>query len=187
MYNSNTIKIKDIFADHWDAFLLEGYPIRPAVLKNVDKIISCGEPSMGYALYFCDHCEKFKYVSFTCKSRFCNSCGAKYIQDRAASISSKLIRCKHRHIVFTIPEELRSFFRGDRALLDVLFKAAADTILQWFYKMNKSENFKPGFISTLHTFGRDIKWNPHIHMIITEGASGIKTPWRKISFFPLLN
>jgi|SRR5690554_1395010 len=184
MCNNNTIKIKDVFADHWDAFLLEGYPIRPVVLKNVDKIISCGDPSMGYALYFCENCEKFKHVSFTCKSRFCNSCGAKYIHDRAASITSKLIRCKHRHIVFTIPKELRLFFLKDRSLLHALFKASSDTILQWFYKINKSENFKPGFISTLHTFGRDLKWNPHIHMILTEGASGIKTPWRKISHFP---
>jgi hypothetical protein len=181
---NNPIKIKNIFADHWDDFILKGFTIRPVVFKNVAKIINCGDPSMGHALYFCDNCEKFKYVSFTCKSRFCNSCGAKYIQDRAASISSKLIRCKHRHIVFTIPESLRNYFLYDRSLLDIIFKASKDTILKWFYSLNKSEDFKPGFVSTLHTFGRDLKWNPHIHMILTEGASGTKTPWRKVSFIP---
>ena len=92
--SSSSIKIKDIFLDHWDAFVLEGYPLRPSVLKNVDKIIKCGDPSMGHALYHCEHCGKFKHVYFTCKSRFCNSCGAKYIQDRASKISSKLINCK---------------------------------------------------------------------------------------------
>ena len=25
---------------------------------------------------------------------------------------------------------------------------------------------------TLHTFGRDLKWNPHIHMLCTEGGAG---------------
>ncbi len=182
--NNKTFKIKDIFADHWDAFSLEGYPLRSAIIKNVNKIINCGDPSMGHALYFCDHCGKFKQVAFTCKSRFCNSCGAKYIQDRALSISSKLIHCKHRHIVFTIPKELRNFFRNDRSLLHLLFEACAKTILDWCKKLNISENFKPGFISTLHTFGRDLKWNPHIHMLITEGASGSKTIWRKIPHFP---
>ena len=88
--SSNSFKIKDIFKDHWDTFVAQGYPIRPAVHKNVEKIINCGESSMGHALYFCEHCGKFKHVPFTCKSRFCNSCGAKYTQDRAASISSKL-------------------------------------------------------------------------------------------------
>ena len=42
----------------------------------------------------------------------------------------------------------------------------------------------PGFISTLHTFGRDLKWNPHIHVLITEGASGNFTPWKKFEIFP---
>lgn len=41
-----------------------------------------------------------------------------------------------------------------------------------------------GFISTLHTFGRDLKWNPHIHVLITEGASGNFTPWKKFEIFP---
>lgn len=182
--SNKSFKIKDIFADHWDAFVAQGYPIRSAVLENVDKVIKCGDPSMGHALYYCDHCGKFKHVAFTCKSRFCNSCGAKYTQDRAESISSKLIRCTHRHIVFTIPEELRIFFLRDRSLLHVLFKASADTIFAYFYKLNKSENFKPGFISTLHTFGRDMKWNPHIHMLLTEGASGTKTVWRKVKHIP---
>lgn len=182
--SNKSIKIKDIFKDHWDNFLLEDYPIRSAVLKNVDKIIKCGEPSMGHAIYHCDHCGNIKHVYFTCKSRFCNSCGAKYIQDRANSITSKLINCKHRHIVFTIPEELRIFFLKDRNLLHLPFEASSNTVLTWFNKLNQSENFKPGIISTMHTFGRDLKWNPHIHMIVTEGASGTKTIWRKVSHFP---
>ncbi len=179
--SKQSIKIKDIFSDHWPAFLELGYPIRQVVLDNVQKIINCGDPSMGHALYYCPDCGKLKYVGFTCKSRFCNSCGANYIQDRALSISRKLINCPHRHVVFTLPKELRIYFRKDRNLLNVLFEASAKVILSWFHELNKSESFKPGFVSTLHTFGRDIKWNPHIHMLLTEGASGNKTVWRKIS------
>ena len=41
-----------------------------------------------------------------------------------------------------------------------------------------------GFISTLHTFGRDLKWHPHIHVLITEGAAGNFTPWKKFDVFP---
>ena len=182
--DNKSFKIKDIFADHWDAFVSKGHPIRSAVFKNVEKVIMCGDPSMGHALYFCEHCNKFKHVAFTCKSRFCNSCGAKYTQDRAESITSKLVRCTHRHIVFTIPKELRTYFLRDRKLLNLLFNACADTIFKYFFKLNKSENFKPGFISTMHTFGRDLKWNPHIHMLLTEGASGNKTIWRKVKHIP---
>lgn len=178
--SSQSFKIKDIFAEHWDNFLKQGYLIRPVVLDNVAKIIHCGDPSLGHALYYCDECGKVKYVGFTCKSRFCNSCGSNYIQNRALSISSKLINCSHRHLVFTIPKELRFFFRKDRSLLNVLFEASSKVILSWFHDLNKSESFKPGFVSILHTFGRDLKWNPHIHMLLTEGASGNITVWRTI-------
>lgn len=182
--SKQSFKIKDIFADHWDNFLALDYPIRPEVIKNVNKIINCKEPSMGHALYYCDECHHFIHVPFTCKSRFCNTCGGKYVEDRARAISSKLIHCAHRHIVFTIPKELRRFFRKDRSLLHLLFNASASTIHSWFNKLNKAENFTPGFVSTLHTFGRDLKWNPHIHLLVTEGAAGNKTRWRKIKHIP---
>jgi len=146
--------------------------------------MDCGSPSNGFAFYFCDHCQNHLIVPFTCKSRLCSSCGAKYVLDRANAISAKCINCVHRHITFTIHPLLRKIFQRDRKLLNLLFEATAKTILTWFKKIKKSENFTPGFISTLHTFGRDLKWNPHIHMLITEGASGNYTAWRKVDFFP---
>jgi hypothetical protein len=57
-------------------------------------------------------------------------------------------------------------------------------MLSWFSQINKSENFTPGIVCAIHTFGRDLKWNPHIHMLITEGASGNSKVWRNVSFFP---
>ena len=52
-----------------------------------------------------------------------------------------------------------------------------------FFKMNKREHFTPGFICVLHTFGRDLKWNPHIHALISEGAAGNFLVWRSIKHF----
>lgn len=31
-------------------------------------------------------------------------------------------------------------------------------------------NIIPGYIMVLHTFGRDLKWNSHIHCLISEGG-----------------
>ena len=52
-----------------------------------------------------------------------------------------------------------------------------------FFKMNKRELFTPGFVCVLHTFGRDLKWNPHIHALISEGAAGNFFAWRSITHF----
>ena len=166
--------IKQIFNDHWDNFVIRNpeLDIRQVVFDEVEKIINCGNPDYGYALYVCDHCKKFVKVPFRCKSRFCNTCGVKYAQNRAFSMTKKSIRCKHRHIVFTMSDKLWPYFQKYRDLLDGLFDAASSSILSWFYELNKSQNFTPGIMCTLHTFGRDLKWNPHIHMLCTEGGAG---------------
>lgn len=75
------------------------------------------------------------------------------------------------------------FFRKDRNLLNCLFHAVRDVIIRMFYKLNKSENFTPGFICVLHTFGRDLKWNPHIHVLLSEGGAGNYTIWRPVNYF----
>ena len=106
--------IKEILRENWLEFTksmaAEGKPIRFSITKNVNRIIDCQDPKKGYSLYICEKCSAFKQVYFTCKSRFCNTCGAKYSKDRALFISAKLIDCSHRHVVFTIPTELRKYF-----------------------------------------------------------------------------
>ena len=166
--------IKQIFIDNWDNFIVRNpeLNIRQVVFDEVEKIMNCGNPDYGYALYVCEHCKKFVKVPFRCKSRFCNTCGVKYAQDRAFSMTKKSIRCKHRHIVFTMSDKLWPYFLKYRNLLDGLFSSASSAILSWFYELNKSQNFTPGIMCTLHTFGRDLKWNPHIHMLCTEGGAG---------------
>lgn len=178
--------IKQIFTDNWHRFLVENpsLNIRSVVKEECNKLIHCGDFNAGHALYFCMHCSTFKHVPFRCKSRFCPTCGFLYKNKRAAKISSKLLNCDHRHIVFTIPAELRPVFRQRRDILAILFQAASKTILDWLYKQNKNEVFKAGIVTVLHTFGRDLKWNPHIHMLMSEGAVGKFNPWRKLSHIP---
>ncbi len=174
--------LQSIFTDYYEHILYELHP-RPAVIQNVDKMIHCGDPSHGGAMYACSHCGNLKFVPFRCKSRFCPSCGNKYNQMRSFHMSSKLVSCIHRHCVFTIPEELRIFFLRDRKLLNLLFSSVRDVVLRMFHDINKRENFTPGFICVLHTFGRDLKWNPHIHALISEGGAGNFTPWRPVKHF----
>ena len=64
-----------------------------------------------------------------------------------------------------------------------VFSAVRSVILNCFYQDNKSECFTPGFICVLHTFGRDLKWNPHIHCLISEGGVGNSLHWRHKTHF----
>ncbi len=162
--------------------LYELHP-RKSVIENVDRMINCGDPAFGGAMYGCSSCGTLKFVPFRCHSRFCPTCGTKYSIDRTTSMSFKIINVQHRHCVFTIDSELRHFFLEDRSLLGLLFEAVQSVILYMFHKINKTEKFTPGFICVLHTFGRDLKWNPHIHCLLSEGGIGNSGLWRSMTHF----
>ena len=174
--------LQEIFTDHYEKIKYTLHP-RPAEMENIDKMINCGNPSYGSAMYGCTHCGNLKFVPFRCHSRFCPTCGNKYSMDRTTSMSFKLVNVRHRHCVFTIDASLRDFFLQDRSLLNCLFHSVSSVVLRLFSKMNKHKNFTPGFIMALHTFGRDLKWNPHIHCLISEGGYSDDAFWRNVSHF----
>ena len=174
--------LQDIFKDNYERMIYTLHP-RKSVIENVDRMINCGDPSFGGAMYGCGQSGTLKFVPFRCHSRFCPTCGTKYSIDRTTSMSFKIINVQHRHCVFTIDSELRHFFLEDRELLGLLFEAVQSVILRMFHKDNKTEKFTPGFILVLHTFGRDLKWNPHIHCLLSEGGIGNSGLWRAKTHF----
>lgn len=177
-------KIKMILEDHWSDFVnIYNKKIRKNVKKEVEKVLKCKDIRQGYIEFKCDMCNVGKKVGFICKSRFCTSCGKVYTDKWVDNMLGNLINVRHRHIVSTIPEELRKFFGSDRQRLKILPKCAAKAVMSWMHKLNRSEEFTPGIVTVIHTFGRDLKWNPHVHMIVTEGGAGNKTEWRHIRHF----
>jgi len=178
-------EIKDIFKEYWDEFLVyaKDLTIRDVVHSNVIKMLDCKTSALGYNLWQCPDCNHQHAQYNTCKSRFCNSCGVKYSKQRTLHIMTKLIHVKHRHLVFTLPDFLWDFFREDRTRLSLMFDAVNITLSSWFKEQKKSENFKPGFISVIHTYGRDNKWNVHLHCLLAEATAG-NNSIKKIDFFP---
>jgi hypothetical protein len=106
------VTIKSIFAAAWDDFRKENAErIRPVVIENVEeKVLKCRTGELGWGLLRCPACGKEERVPFTCKSRFCSSCG-KLACDQWMEkvISWALPAVAYRHVVFTIPSEMRDF------------------------------------------------------------------------------
>lgn len=184
-YNSSkkTGIIAQIFEDHWESFYKEKKEMvdkyRPNAPIEIQKVIDCHNKNLGCTAYECPNCHDVIFVGNTCKSRACTSCGYKYKNQRVENILQHAFNCRHRQIVFTIPKELRVYF-FDFQNMDLLFKAVnivLDSIVHKSFKKNKdgilksyniNKNNKLGFYAFLHTFGRDLKWNPHIHVLIAE-------------------
>ena len=137
-YVSNRNKIiKSIFQAHWEEFLSQHNDkipedMQPSVIEAVSKMLRCGTKEMGYAIYICTNCHEHpeKIVFFTCKSRFCTSCGKAYVDDWVDKMSTQILDVSHRHVVFTIPEQLRAKIYRHRELLKVLSDTAAKVVME---------------------------------------------------------
>ena len=114
----NTFKY--IFFDNYDYIinLHDKGKLRDVSFDNVQKTILCSSIHLGYDLFVCPNCGNETIVAHTCSSRYCTKCGSKSSQRRAAYVSSMAFKSKHRHIVFTIPAQLRFYFiKTDHCLM----------------------------------------------------------------------
>ena len=173
--------LKDHFAGFWE-FHSDKFPesFRDDIYETVQKTIRCRTKDMGYARYECLGCHegsKPVFVPFTCKSRFCHACGKKYTDEWAEKQEEMIFDVPHRHMVFTVPKELRRLFYKDRKKLNELSKQVSEVFQYHNHRRSKKRGFKSGVITVIHTFGRDLNFNPHIHAIVTEGALDKHDKW----------
>ena len=118
---------RDDLSVQWEVRFQHQYGcLRDEVLKTLDEYFNCGILAHGAARVYCDGCKHSLLVAFSCKRRgICPACGAKRAVKFAEHIYNEVIEdVPHRHTVFTIPKRLRVFFRFDRKLNSIPFRAA---------------------------------------------------------------
>ena len=149
-----------------------------AVLSRLSR---CHTAAIGVHHYRCSNegCKHMHYQYHSCGNRHCPNCGGmkrnEWIEDRMG----ELLPTTYFHLVFTLPQELRSLCMGNRKLLfALLFKSAQHTILT----LSKDEKYMgatPGIVSILHTNGQDLNFHPHIHNIVSGGGINAGGKWIK--------
>lgn len=155
--------------------------IRTSIVTCIVKLLSCKDKIRGYREYHCSNpdCPHVKYVCHTCKCRLCSSCGKKATEIWIKKQNSLLPNTQWQHITFTIPQELWNFFWLNRSLLNYIGKIAAQCI----QTITKKKKVLPGIFIAIHTFGRDLKRNVHIHLSTTTGGlSEDGAKWKEVYF-----
>ncbi len=175
-------KLKQIFSDHWEPFEKEHPGMCPAIPKNVDKMLKCGTEEMGFHLYKCSKCGEEKKIFHTCKSRFCSSCGVARTKRWTEQYEVLFADTSYRHIMFHPPSEFRDYFGvGKTPYYNMLYTTAHQTLKDWYEK----KNYLPGIMAVMHTFGRNEKFTPHIHALMTCGElDKTQTKWLSVDFLP---
>ena len=157
--------------------------IRSVVKREVKKFRDCGDLKKGYRLFVCEGCHGVKKVAFRCKGKFCPTCATGESQRWAEIAANDLFTVTHRHVIFTIDEGLREIFLKDnyrKELLKGLMDEAARILLDFFRK----HHIQSGIVATLHTFGSQLEFNPHVHLVVTMGGVTKDGKWKDYDYFP---
>ncbi len=129
------ISIKGILQDHRSNFQLQyEWKIREPSIKTVEKVLQCWTWELWFMTLTCNSCHDNKKIAFTCKSRFCNSCSKPASDKRLNNLISRWPQWLHyHHFIFTVPEELRDFFKRHRITLKLMPHVASNAI-QYFFR-----------------------------------------------------
>lgn len=155
--------------------------------RAVSKLTACRTARLGGHVQRCPngHVQGIWYNS--CKHRACPQCRGLPTERWLQRAQSVLLDCPHHHMIFTLPCELHTLWRFNRALMaDVLYQAVRDTLAE-FARDPRYLGAMPGIMATLHTWGRDLSLHPHLHCLITHGGLGNNGKWvepRKQVLFP---
>ena len=178
-----------IFVDHWEAFQ-HAHPRYQTPYYNdlVGKRLAGGHPAqMGYVEYRCLSCGQGKpRVPMSCKSSLCLRC-AKVAVANWVSQGSRMLHdgVMYRHIILTVPAMFRTTFYQNVAVVLRAFIRCGAQGLDDFYSTVKGKVLQGGYITVLHTHGRNEHYHPHRHVLATSGgyeAQGAR--WEHLQYLP---
>jgi hypothetical protein len=162
-------EIQDIFAGGLTSYL-EKYPTTKQQRKALFSIVHCRGPLLGKHIDKCDRCGHLEISYNSCRNRHCPKCQASKQYNWVTQLESSLPPVRYFHLVFTLPHALNELvYKYQQHCYTLMFKASAQTVL----KVTSGPNFlgaQSGCLSILHTWGQNLQYHPHIHMLVPAGG-----------------
>jgi hypothetical protein len=145
---------------------------RPYVKQVIYRYLDCGILHHGFARVRCEDCGHEYLLAFSCKRRhFCPSCHQKRVVEFGGWLCQEVVKAvPHRHAVLSIPKILRRYFLYDRKLLSDISRCGWEALKLYLKKAAKGNKAVPGAVVAIQTFGDFLGFNPHLHVLISDGC-----------------
>jgi hypothetical protein len=137
--------------------------------RALSAIALCRTAALGGHVNLCRDCGWEEDPSYnSCRNRNCPKCQA-LAQERWISARTRaILPVDHYHGVFTLPEDLRPLARHlSREIYGALFQCTMATLLEM---AEARLGIRLGLTLVLHTWTRDLRYHPHVHVLITAGG-----------------
>ena len=168
--------VQDIFLRFYPRYLDKHTP-SPQQSKVANCIINCKTGAYGANVSMCEDCGHLQIHYNSCRNRCCPMCQAlpkeKWMDKRREDV----LEAPYFHVVFTVPQELNPLIYSNQQLLyDAMYHCVSETINE-LTSDSKHLGAKVGYICVLHTWGSEMNFHPHIHVILLGGGLTAKNQW----------
>jgi hypothetical protein len=192
--NENIVSIKnpsfevaDILREYIGQYQ-DAFPLFPEHYKIVHNLLSCRTAELGGHIEKCDHCgtERISYNS--CRNRHCPKCQSMPREKWLGARKAELLPVHYYHNVFTLPHDLNPVILSNkRVMLNILFKAVSQTLLEFAQNPKNRLAGKLGFIAILHTWDQQLNAHFHLHCLIPGGVLKTDGSWQSTKKAYLFN
>ena len=144
-------------------------------------IMLCRTGELGGHVSKCEQCEYMEVHYNSCRNRHCPLCQgvtkAVWVDQRCGDI----LNAPYFHIVFTVPPQLHSLiYQNQRLLYGLLYKSVSETLSE-LSRDPKYLGAQAGFFCVLHTWGDDLRYHPHLHVVMIAGGLTKLNKWQSSS------
>lgn len=147
-------------------------------LKVLRALANCRTPELGGSAMVCSDCGTVHYVLHSCRNRHCPRCQGIDKELWVEARKQELLPVKYFHVVFTVPHDLLELFRFNREVMyNLLFEKSWETLCL-FAKDPKLLGARPGAIAILHTWDQQLRFHPHVHLIVPAGGIDKNGNWK---------
>jgi hypothetical protein len=134
-------------------------------------IESCRTAELGGHVERCDACGFERIAYNSCRNRHCPKCQALVKARWLEARERELLPVQYFHAVFTLPHELNPLaLSNKKAVYDILFRAAAESLVEFGRDLHHGLGGKLGFSAILHTWDQQLHYHVHLHCLIPGGA-----------------
>ena len=169
--------VQDIFLRFYPEYL-DKYTPSPQQSKVANCIINCKTGAYGANVSMCEDCGHLQIHYNSCRNRCCPMCQALPKEMWIDKRREDVLDAPYFHVVFTVPQELNSLIYSNQQLLyDAMYHSVSATINE-LTEDTKHLGAKVGYICVLHTWGSEMNYHPHIHVILLGGGLTSNNQWR---------
>lgn len=147
--------------------------------KTYEHVADCRTAAMGSNLFSCEACGHPVRTHRSCGNRHCPTCQSDKADQWLKNHFKQLLPVPYFLLTFTLPEQCRGIaYTHQKEVYSALFFAAYQSVRKLAQDTRYTGATDIAALAVLHTWGRQMQYHVHVHMLVAGGGLTSQGVWR---------